>query len=51
MFNSKGQLVVEFLIRLVWWKVNAIETGGKKREQKAIVKNTSYIAAIDREQG
>ena len=34
LFNSKGQLVVEFLIRFIRWKVNAIETGEKKESKK-----------------
>ena len=35
LFNSKGEFVVEFLVRFVRWKVNAIEAR-RKKEQKII---------------
>ena len=33
LFNSKGEFVVEFLVRFVRWKVNAIETRRKKSKK------------------
>ena len=36
LFNSKGQLVVEFLVRFIMRKIDAIET---RRGQKVILKH------------